>query len=107
MRGSDSTLEIGSTSALTRCRTCQPNSWWASSRPRKRKGDLDLVAFLEEAFDGAHFHVVVVIVDAGPHLDLFDLDDLLSLARLGGLLLLLVFVFAVVEDLGHRRVGIG
>ena len=69
--------------------------------------DLDLVAFLEEALDGAHLHVVVVIVDARAHLDLFDLDDLLLLARLGGLLLLLVFVFAVVEDLGDRRIGVG
>jgi len=47
-----------------------------------------------------------VIVDAGPHLDLFDFDDLLPLAGFCGLLLLLIFVFAVVEDLGHWWSGI-
>jgi hypothetical protein len=48
-----------------------------------------------------------VIVDGGAHLDLFDLDDLLMLARLGRLLLRLVFVFAVVEDLADGRVSLG
>jgi hypothetical protein len=47
-----------------------------------------------------------VIVDAGAHLDLFDLDDLLMLAGLGGLLLLLIFVFAEIEDLADRRLGV-
>src|SRR5262249_4360597 len=68
--------------------------------------NLHLVAVFEEPLDGAHLHVVIVIIDAGPHLDLFDFDDLLPLAGFGGLLLLLVFVFAVIEDLGHRRRGI-
>jgi hypothetical protein len=44
-----------------------------------------------------------VIVDHRPQLDLFDLDDLLLLARLGGFLLRLVFVFAEIEDLADRR----
>ena len=48
-----------------------------------------------------------MIVDHGPVLQLLDLDDLLLLARLGGLLLLLIFVFAVVEDLDDRRGRIG
>src|SRR5262245_25199841 len=48
-----------------------------------------------------------MIVDARPHLDLFDLDDLLALACLSGFFLFLVFVFAVVEHLGHGRTGIG
>src|SRR5256885_2241175 len=42
----------------------------------------------------------------GPHLDLFDLAVFLLLAGLGGLLLLLVFVFAVIENLGHGRIGV-
>jgi hypothetical protein len=48
-----------------------------------------------------------VNVDVGPHLDLFDLDGALLLARLGGLLLRLVFVLAEIEDLADRRLGIG
>src|SRR5215831_18509353 len=75
----------------------------ATTEPQR---DLHLVAIFEEALDGAHLHVVIVIIDAGPHLDLFDFDDLLALAGFGGLLLLLVFVFAVIEDLGHGRGGV-
>src|SRR5690606_31172925 len=50
-------------------------------------GDLDLVALAQELLDRAHLHVVVVIIDIGPELDLLDLDDLLLLARLRRLLL--------------------
>ena len=71
------------------------------------QGHLDLVAFLEEPRNRAHLHVVVVIVDARAHLDLFDLDDLLTLAGLGGFLLLLVLEFAIVEDLADGRLGVG
>jgi hypothetical protein len=48
-----------------------------------------------------------VIVDGWAHLDLLDLDDLLLLARLGGLLLLFVFVFPVVHQLDDGRLGLG
>src|SRR5205823_2558932 len=71
------------------------------------KGYLDLVALIEEAPDRLHLHVVIVIVDHGAHLDLLDLDDLLLLAGFGGLLLLLIFELAVIENLAHRRLGIG
>src|SRR5262249_4056737 len=71
------------------------------------QGHLDLVALLEEAADRAHLHVVVVRVDVRPHLDLLDLDGALLLARLGGLLLRLILVLAVVEDLANRRLGVG
>src|SRR5208282_5511609 len=64
---------------------------------------LDLVAFPEKALHRAHLHVVIVIVDHRPQLDLLDLDDLLLLARLGGFLLRLIFVFAVIQDLADRR----
>ena len=50
--------------------------------------DLDLVAFLEEAPHGLHLDLVVVVVDARAELDFLDLDGLLLLAGLGGLLLL-------------------
>src|SRR5262249_8102071 len=36
----------------------------------------------------------------------FDLDNFLALARLGRLFLLLILVFAVIEHLGHGRLGI-
>src|SRR5216683_1029467 len=44
---------------------------------------------------------------ARAELDLLDLDDLLLLARLVAALLLLVFELAEIEDLDHRRVGVG
>ena len=84
-----------------------PSCWWAISRPRKRRVILTLSPSSKKRLIGAHLHVVVVIVDAGTHLDLFDLDDLLMLAGLGRLLLLLILVFAEVEDLADRRLGVG
>ena len=48
-----------------------------------------------------------MIVDVRTHLDLFDLDDLLLLARLGRLLLRLVLVLAEIQDLADRRLGVG
>src|ERR1700733_8925121 len=60
---------------------------------------LDLVAFLEKPLHRAHFHVVIVIVDHRTEFYLLDLDDLLLLARLGGFLLCLVFIFAKIENL--------
>src|SRR5208283_5122205 len=47
------------------------------------------------------------VVDAGPELDLLDLDHLLALARLGRLLLLEKPEFAEVEDLADGRGRIG
>jgi hypothetical protein len=46
-------------------------------------------------------------VDVGAHLDLLDLDDLLVLARLGGLLLVGVFQLAQIENLADGRIRIG
>ena len=43
----------------------------------------------------------------GPQLDLLDLDHLLALARLGGLLLLEEAVLAEIEDLADRRGRVG
>ena len=68
--------------------------------------DLHLVAFFEEALHRAHFHVVVMVVDHRPELDLLDLDDLLLFAGFGRLLLRLVLVLAVVQQLADRRGGI-
>src|SRR5579863_3088923 len=68
----------------------------------KPQSHLDLIAFFEESLHRAHFHVIIVIVDHRTEFDLLDLDDLLLLARLGGLLLRLIFVFAEVENLADR-----
>lgn len=46
-------------------------------------------------------------VDVRAHLDFFDFDDLLLLARLGSLLLVGIFQLAQIEDLAHRRFDIG
>src|SRR6516164_4305046 len=70
-------------------------------------GHLDLVAFLEEAGDRSHLHVVVVLVDTGAQLDLLDVDDLLPLARYVLLLLLLILELPGVEDLADRGIGVG
>src|SRR3546814_7358622 len=69
----------------------------------KAHGHLDLVAFLDEAVDRPHLHLVVVDVDVRPHLDLLDLDDLLLLPGLVLLLLGLVAEAAVVEDLARSE----
>src|ERR1700748_1501228 len=70
------------------------------------QGDLHLVAFLEEALHRAHFHVVIVIVDHRPQLDLLDLDDFLLLAGFGGFLLRRIFVLPVVHDLADGRTDV-
>src|ERR1700742_1086134 len=62
------------------------------------QGNLDLVAFFEEALHSAHLHVVVMIVDHRPQLDLLDLDDFLFLASSRGLLLRRIFELPVVHD---------
>src|SRR4051794_26698035 len=68
------------------------------------QGDLDLVAFLEEALHRAHLHVIVVIVDHRPQLDLLDLDDLLFLAGFRGFLLRRILELPVVHDLANGRI---
>src|SRR6478672_2549606 len=71
------------------------------------KGDFHLVALFEEPLHGAHLHIVIVVVDHRPELDLLNLDDFLFFAGFRRLLLRLKFVFAVIQDLadGRRRVG--
>ena len=48
-----------------------------------------------------------MVVDVRTHLDLLDLLRLLRLAGEIGLFLGLIFVFADVEELADRRIGIG
>ena len=66
---------------------------------------LNLVTLGEEALDVLLLELVVVLVDLGPELDLLDLDDLLVLPGLAGLLLLLVLVLPEVHDPADRRHG--
>ena len=68
---------------------------------------LDFVAFVQETTDAPHLDLIVVFVDAGAHFDFLDVDDFLFLAGLVGFFLRFVFVFAVIEDLAHRRIGVG
>ena len=70
------------------------------------QGDLDLVAFLKEALHRPHLHVVIVIIDHRPQLDLLDLDDLLLLAGFGGFLLRGIFILPVIHNLADGRIGI-
>src|SRR6185503_5103261 len=64
---------------------------------------LDLVAILEEALDVLLLELVVVLVDLGAELDLFDLDHLLVLPSLTRALLLLVLILAEIHDAADRR----
>src|SRR4029078_446685 len=69
-------------------------------------GDLHLVAFLEKSLHRAHLPLVVMVVDAWPHLHFLDLDYLLLAARVVRFLLLLVLELAEIADLAQRRIGI-
>jgi hypothetical protein len=71
------------------------------------KRNLDLVTLFEESLYGAHLHVVVVIINAGTHFDLFQLDDFLVLSSLGSFLLFLEFELAEIKDLADRRLRVG
>src|SRR6185312_10501885 len=72
----------------------------------KTERDLDLVALFEKPPDGAKLHVIVMIIDAGPHLDLFQLDDFLVLARFGCFFLFLEFEFSKIKNFAYRRFGV-
>ena len=65
------------------------------------------VAFIEESPHRAHLHVIIVNVDGGAHLDLFDLDDLLLFSRFCRFFLLFVFVFSIVHEFDYGRLGAG
>src|SRR5262249_47526033 len=69
----------------------------------KAQRHLDLVPFVKETPDRAHLHLVVVVVDARPQFYFLNLHYLLTLARLGGLLLLQKAVFAEIENLADWR----
>src|SRR3546814_18903316 len=73
---------------------------------RSTHRDLDLVAVLDELVDLLHLGLIVVIIDVGTHLDLFDVLRLLRLAGLVGLFLRLVFEFADIEELGDGPLGV-
>src|SRR6266446_9881974 len=74
--------------------------------PTEPHGHLDLVTLLDEFDHAAHFYIVIVIIDAGAQFDFFNLDDFLLLAGFVLFLLLLVFIFAEIEDFADRRVGV-
>ncbi len=73
----------------------------------KPQRHLNLVALVEEPTHRLGFDLIIVLVDAGPHLDFFNFDDLLFLLGFGFLLLLLVFELAVVKNLANGRLSAG
>jgi hypothetical protein len=60
---------------------------------------------LKEALNVAHLGGVVVFVDLGTELHLFDHDVRGLLARFFPALILLVLVFAVIHDPANGRIG--
>jgi hypothetical protein len=69
--------------------------------------DLDLVAFADELVNCLHFGGIIMVIDVGTHLDLFDLLRLLALAGEVGLFLGLIFEFADVEEFRDGWIGVG
>ena len=70
-------------------------------------GHLDLVALLQELASAVGLAIAVVLADARPVLDLFDLDGVGLLARLALTLLLLVAHLAPVHHADDRGIGVG
>jgi hypothetical protein len=74
--------------------------------PSESQSHFYLVAVFKELEHVAHLDVIVIGVGVWPELDLFDLDDLLLLARFGFALLRFVLEFAEIHDLADRWIGI-
>jgi hypothetical protein len=72
----------------------------------KSQGDFDFIAFAQKLLHRPHFHIVIVRINAGAHLDLFDADGFLLLARGTRLLLFLESEFSKIEDLADWRIRI-
>ena len=70
------------------------------------QGELNLVAFFEEAAGRFHLGVEVMVVNHRAKFDFLQLNDLLFLAGFGSLLLFLETELAVVENLGNRGLGV-
>src|SRR5579872_703475 len=68
---------------------------------------LDFVAIAQEPQHIVLLELVIVLVGVGPKFHFFDDDVLLVLARLPGLLLHLILVFAEVHDSANRRLRSG
>src|SRR5262249_1324417 len=77
--------------------------WMRHFAAAKEDRRLHFVAVVEEALDVLLLELIVVLVDLGAKLDLFDLDHLLVLARLARPLLLLVLILPEVHDAADRR----
>ena len=66
------------------------------------QGHLDLITFTKKFVHGPHFHIIIMMINIGAHLDLFDLNDFLLFAGFVSLFLRLVLELAVVEDFADR-----
>ena len=73
----------------------------------KHHGQLDLVSFFQEPPGVTGLEFVVVVLDPGAKLHLFDLNVVLLLFRLPSRPLRLVLVLPVVHEFDHRRPSLG
>ena len=72
----------------------------------KSERHFNLVAIGEKSLHIAHFDLIIVDVDVGAHLDFLDAERFLLFARLIGFFADAVFIFAIIEQFAHRRLGI-
>ena len=73
----------------------------------KLHDELDLISLVHKALGLAQFDLQVVGVNIGAELDLLEVGGSLLFAGLIGLFLLLVLVFAVVDEAHNWWIGIG
>lgn len=74
--------------------------------PAQPNGELDFIAFFQEAASLVALHLDIMVVGIRLHPNLFELDDLLVLACFALLLGLVIAELAVIHQPAHRRVGI-
>ena len=72
----------------------------------KSERHFDLVAIGEKPLHIAHFDLIIVDVDVGAHLDFLDAEGFLLFTRLIGLFADAVFIFAIIEQFAHWRLGV-
>ncbi len=75
--------------------------------PAEPNGEFHLIALIKKALHGLHLGAIIMHIDIGAHLDLFDLDDFLLFTRLGSFFLCLIFELAKIKDFTDRRLGGG
>ncbi len=105
--GADSTLPDVGQVLLDALENLQPKLGVGDLATPEHHCEANLVAFLEKPTSVPGLELVVVLLDAGPELDLFDLDVVLLLLGLPGRPGLLVLELPVVHQLDHGRPCVG